>query len=401
MSGITVSPNRNDTYEVNKKWGSVIAANDDFGVSSNFDGSPLMRDDESMLLYDDGSDARAHRLGSLVSGDALSESDDSSSFEWNWETDPEFSKIGFESNFVVSKEFGFADAMLTPWGIGGVETLAHFASSGFGSMVGGALATGAGLSVEALDVVNRAFGWDEYNVSADRLVETIDFFRDAFTYEPRTEIGKLMSYGSEAYMSIGSAPFNSLKTGLGDFGYEWGGSFGPLLGAGLYALPDAALLYAGARLSSPASASGSIFDDSLVTANAESFLDTKVTLQGVVDRAVMDLQANPGLARDLMSPGSYQHLAEGTRLADASYGKAVERLTARYIQEDELLSGALQYQSRPFVSTPDFFGYEGYNLRLLEITTEKSIPSHVVRSYGSAAEYVLHPGLPKDLVFPQ
>lgn len=57
-----------------------------------------------------------------------------------------------------------------------------------------------------------------------------------------------------------------------------------------------------------------------------------------------------------MSPGSYQHLLDGTNLAPASYGKAVERLTARYVQADPELSQILSHQSRPFVSTPDFFG---------------------------------------------
>lgn len=114
-----------------------------------------------------------------------------------------------------------------------------------------------------------------------------------------------------------------------------------------------------------------------------------------------DLNANPGLARDLMSPGSYRHLVEGTNLADASYGKAVERLAARYVREDEHLSSILSHQSKPFVSTPDFFGYEGYNLRLLDITTPRSIPNHLSRPYGTATEYVTHPGLPSGLVFPQ
>lgn len=114
-----------------------------------------------------------------------------------------------------------------------------------------------------------------------------------------------------------------------------------------------------------------------------------------------DLAANPGLARDLMSPGSYQHLVEGTRLAPASYGKAVERLSARYIQADPELSQILSYQSRPFVSTPDFLGYEGYNLRALDITTEASRATHLARPYGAYTEYAIHPGLPSNLAFPR
>ena len=101
-----------------------------------------------------------------------------------------------------------------------------------------------------------------------------------------------------------------------------------------------------------------------------------------------------------MSRGSYQHLVDGTSLAPASYGKAVERLTAQYVGEDAELSQVLEWKSAPFKSTPDFFGWEGQNLKLLDITTEASQPSHLLRSYGPYTEYVTHPGLPPKLVFP-
>lgn len=130
-------------------------------------------------------------------------------------------------------------------------------------------------------------------------------------------------------------------------------------------------------------------------------VNPQAVLEGVVNRAVTDLNANPGLARDLMSPGSYRQLTNGTNLAPASYGKAIERLTARYVKEDPSLSSVLSYQSRPFVSTPDFLGYNGYDLHLLDITTEASIPKHLERSYGPATEYVTYPSMPKNLVFPK
>ncbi len=130
-------------------------------------------------------------------------------------------------------------------------------------------------------------------------------------------------------------------------------------------------------------------------------INTKIVLQDVTNQAVADLAANPALARRLMSQGSYQHLVEGTNLAPASYGKAVERLTAEYVSADPALSTILSYQSRPFVSTPDFLGYEGYNLRSLDITTEASRARHLARPYGPYTEIVTHPGLPSNLVFPQ
>ncbi len=132
-----------------------------------------------------------------------------------------------------------------------------------------------------------------------------------------------------------------------------------------------------------------------------TFTNAKDALQSVTDRAVMDLASDPSIARSLMSEGSYAHLSGRTNLAHASYGKAVERLAARYIDADPVLGDFLDYQSRPFKSTPDFFGYEGYNMRMLDITTSKSVGSHLGRSYGPYTDYVLHPGLPSNLVFPK
>lgn len=102
-----------------------------------------------------------------------------------------------------------------------------------------------------------------------------------------------------------------------------------------------------------------------------------------------------------MSAGSYRHLAQGAKSTDASYGKAVERLAADIVKKDAMLSGILQYQSSSFRTAPDFFGYEGYNLHLCEITTLKSIPNHLKRSYKPATNYVTHLGLPQGLVFPK
>ena len=124
-------------------------------------------------------------------------------------------------------------------------------------------------------------------------------------------------------------------------------------------------------------------------------------LQNVTTQAVGELARNPSIARNLMSAGSYRNLVQRTSLAGASYGKAVERLAAEIVKNDSQLSSILQYQSRPFRATPDFFGYEGYNLNMIDITTAKSIPSHLKRAYGPATNYVTHPGLPQGLVFPK
>ena len=46
------------------------------------------------------------------------------------------------------------------------------------------------------------------------------------------------------------------------------------------------------------------------------------------------------------------------------------------------------------------FGYDGYNLHLLDITTRQAVNAHLKRTYGSALEYITYDGLPRDLEFP-
>ncbi len=201
-------------------------------------------------------------------------------------------------------------------------------------------------------------------------------------------------YFTGAVKYVGSLLGRTLQT----FGYGSELPLAGLRGHGFHPTPrdkeDVAILSiaAGGLAGSGLGATGSI---------VRRPVDARLALQSVTDRAVADLAANPGLARGLMSQGSYQHLVEGTNLAPASYGKAIERLTARYIQADPELSQILSYQSRPFVSTPDFLGYEGYNLRTLDITTDASRASHLARPYGAYTEYAIHPGLPSNLVFPR
>jgi hypothetical protein len=91
----------------------------------------------------------------------------------------------------------------------------------------------------------------------------------------------------------------------------------------------------------------------------------------------------------------------GTNLAPASFGKAVERLTAQYIQADPLLANQFEYLSAPFVSTPDFAGTIGENTYAFDITTDASVASHLTRSYGPTTTYITYPGLPPGLVFPK
>ena len=106
-----------------------------------------------------------------------------------------------------------------------------------------------------------------------------------------------------------------------------------------------------------------------------------------------------------MSAGSYRHLERGTPLAPASFGKAVERLVARYVQENESLAAILQHTgltraaNGQFIPSPDFIGKEAYNLRLIDITTPAALEKHLARPRGQSTEHVLYEGLPPDLDF--
>ncbi|MGO9774796.1 MAG: RHS repeat-associated core domain-containing protein [Roseiarcus sp.] len=134
---------------------------------------------------------------------------------------------------------------------------------------------------------------------------------------------------------------------------------------------------------------------------AAGFNQLRTSLQAITDQVYADLNANPELARGVMSEGSYDQLVNGTNLAPASFGKAVERLTARYVANDPLLRTQFDYLSKPFVSTPDFAGTIGDITYTFDITTEASIPSHLTRSYGPTTNYITYPGVPQGLVFPK
>jgi hypothetical protein len=143
----------------------------------------------------------------------------------------------------------------------------------------------------------------------------------------------------------------------------------------------------------------------LLPAHASSIPDTRQLLQDLTDRAVRDIQVNPALARDLMSPGSYRHLRDDTELASASFGKAVERLTARYVRAEPLLATIVEHTGLSrgpngrFISSPDFTATEGAIKRIFDITTQGEIPKHARRYGAKAVEYLTY-ARPPGLFFP-
>lgn len=140
-------------------------------------------------------------------------------------------------------------------------------------------------------------------------------------------------------------------------------------------------------------------------ANRHPVSDTRVILQRLTERSVAELQANPALARGLMSRGSYAHLRNNTRLANASFGKAVERLVARYVREDPVLAGRIRHTGLSrgpggrFIPSPDFTADDRSGTRIFDITTPGEVPKHAKRYGNTPVEYLLY-SRPPGIQFP-
>jgi hypothetical protein len=108
-----------------------------------------------------------------------------------------------------------------------------------------------------------------------------------------------------------------------------------------------------------------------------------------------------------MSKGSYRHLVQKAGLADASYGKAVERLVAKHVREDDMLSSVLRHTGRTrgaggrLVSSPDFIGTELYNITKIDITTRRALAKHMARPGAGGTKYVFDAGRPQNMTFPK
>jgi len=148
----------------------------------------------------------------------------------------------------------------------------------------------------------------------------------------------------------------------------------------------------------PKSASIAAYDAEFAARQMGAFqgYDTKVLLGDVMFRARGMLQENPELMRSLMSEGSYRHILRDTKLAEASFGKAIERLTARIIKEDPQLSRVFIYTGRyrgpngRYISSPDFIGLEPSRTRLFDITTEKALKTHQGRAIAPWTDYLFY-----------
>ena len=135
--------------------------------------------------------------------------------------------------------------------------------------------------------------------------------------------------------------------------------------------------------------------------------DTANVVGNLTRRTVAEIADSPGIAKSLMSKGSYRHLVKKTGLAVASYRKAVERLVAKHVREDDMLSSVLRHTGLTrgaggrFVSSPDFIGTELYNIVKIDITTHRALAKHMARPGVGGTKYVFHAGRPKNMIFPK
>ena len=109
----------------------------------------------------------------------------------------------------------------------------------------------------------------------------------------------------------------------------------------------------------------------------------KKKLQNVVDQAVADIKADPSLAKDLMSKGSYRHLKDPTsKLYSASFGKAVERRARDIIKDTPELkdlvthTGLSRGPNGRFISSPDF---STASKGIFDVTTNAGKAAHEAR----------------------
>jgi hypothetical protein len=112
-------------------------------------------------------------------------------------------------------------------------------------------------------------------------------------------------------------------------------------------------------------------------------------LQAHVDVASAELAANPAVAELVLSEPELAHfLNPKSDFYAASWGKAVERLTARQIRANPLSDSILQHIGGPY--EPDFVGRGGTFAQdyMFDVTTVQHEPAHYGRWYGKDVYYI-------------
>jgi hypothetical protein len=116
--------------------------------------------------------------------------------------------------------------------------------------------------------------------------------------------------------------------------------------------------------------------------------DARAVLQNITTAQNARLAANPQLARTVLSSRELSAAARNPGLMPANYGKAIERLVADEVRNSPLHRSILRPVGGP--RNPDFVGVGSSNGMNFEITTPRSVASHMTRPYGPGLNVVTY-----------
>ncbi|HET6880258.1 MAG TPA: hypothetical protein VFI31_08890, partial [Pirellulales bacterium] len=127
-------------------------------------------------------------------------------------------------------------------------------------------------------------------------------------------------------------------------------------------------------------------------------------MQNLVDDAVADIVRNPNILRRFLSRRALEAVEDNPQLAEAAFGRAVERIVARRIRGDATLSQLfLQAEQRAangrFRSIYDFAGIGRGQGLLFDITTRRDLAGHTGRWYSDLVEFIVY-DYPQGFRFP-
>lgn len=121
--------------------------------------------------------------------------------------------------------------------------------------------------------------------------------------------------------------------------------------------------------------------------------DPVAVMQLRVNAVAAELRANPAAAEAVLSDRELVHFLDPTsRTYGATWGKAVERLTAQGLNESPASGGMFQYIAGP--NEPDFVGARGAFSQdfMFDITTPQHMADHFPRWYGRGVYYMTYQG---------
>jgi RHS repeat-associated protein len=152
----------------------------------------------------------------------------------------------------------------------------------------------------------------------------------------------------------------------------------------------------GALIQSNAASTSRLSFPELQVLNREFVPDGTRVLQNLTNSVNQSLGSNLRLATTVLSREELDAAAYSTGLARAQYGNALERLVAREIKSDPMLSSLYRHVGGP--SNPDFIGRGLLNGMNFDITTPGQAAAHLARpGYGKGLNIITYerpPGFP-------